>query len=63
MANAVASEPCVAKFTNKAPSKIPGQSRYPHNRTAAKAMPLGGQTAEALELMKANDNPKVPLQK
>src|ERR671919_1910073 len=57
MVGAVATDPCAAKFTNKAPKKIPGQSRYPHKRMAANAMPLGGQTAEALGLMAANDKP------
>jgi hypothetical protein len=63
MVDAVATDPCVTKLTNKAPRKTPGASRYPHKRTAAKAMPLGGQTAEALGFMEANDNPKLPAQK
>ena len=29
------------------PSQMPGQTRGPHQRTAAKAMPEGGQTAVA----------------
>ena len=45
------------------PIKIPGQSRYPHKRIAASAIPLGGQTAEALGWTRASDKPKLPAQK
>jgi hypothetical protein len=44
----VTADPPAATLTAKAPMNIPGQSRYPHIRIAANAIPLGGQTAEAL---------------
>src|ERR671921_2868399 len=60
---AVQIDPCVAKFTRNAPSRMPGQSLKPQTRIAASAIPLDGQTAEALGLLKARDKPKIPAQK
>src|SRR6267142_394977 len=48
MLSAVANDPWALMFTRKAPRNIPGQSQYPHKRIAANAIPLGGQTADAL---------------
>jgi hypothetical protein len=48
MLSAVANDPGALMFTRRAPRNIPGQSLYPHSRIAANAIPLGGQTAEAL---------------
>src|SRR4030095_12375359 len=62
MLSAVANDPKTLMFTRKAPRNIPGQSRYPHRRIAANAIPLGGQTADALGWTRANDKPKPPAQ-
>jgi hypothetical protein len=56
----VAIVPCVVRFTKKAPKNIPGTTRYPKIRSDAIAMPVGGQTAVALEFTKASDNPSFP---
>jgi len=42
---------------------IPGQRRLPYKSNAAKARPVGGQTAEALGLMKARAKPNFPAPK
>ena len=36
-----------ARLTRTEPAAMPGQTRGPHRRTAASAMPDGGQTAVA----------------
>ena len=41
-------------FARKAPSKIPGHTRYPNNRTAATAIPDGGHTGDAFVLSRAS---------
>src|SRR5882757_20622 len=61
--NEVPHEPCVVRLTRKAPTKIPGHSRYPQRRIVASAMPVGGQTAEALPFTMASDNPNLPEKK
>src|SRR5215467_12274330 len=57
MASTVQIEPCVTTLTAKAPIKTPGQRRLPHSNSAARAIPLGGQTAEALGFIDANESP------
>ena len=42
------------KLAIKAPKNMPGQTRYPKNQTAVKAIPDGGQTGEALVPSNAN---------
>src|SRR5215831_7931458 len=56
----VNTEPWVRMLTRNAPAKTPGQSRVPPSRSAAKAIPLGGQTTVALLLTSANDRPNAP---
>src|SRR5450755_5094125 len=55
--------PVVDRLTRKAPSRIPGQTRYPRTRNAARAMPAGGHTAVALALTNASVNPGLPARK
>src|SRR6185369_8632851 len=52
--SAVASAPVVVMLTMKAPRKTAGQRSIPHKTSAASAMPAGGQTADALALIKAS---------
>jgi hypothetical protein len=63
MLSAVANDPWAAMFTRNAPRNTPGQSLYPDNKIVAKAIPLGGHTAEALGWTRAKDKPKLPAQK
>src|SRR3989442_1406324 len=44
-------------FTTNAPAKIAGQTRYPSVRSAASAIPVGGQTGEALAWTNASPFP------
>ena len=59
----VATEPAVVMFTRKAPTRMAGQARDPSSRNAAKAMPLGGHTGEALALTNARLRPNLPATK
>src|SRR5437879_82775 len=52
--------PAVVRFTRNAPSRMPGQIRYPRSRNAAIAMPVGGQIAVALTWTKARVRPSLP---
>jgi hypothetical protein len=63
MLSAVTTDPVEAMLTAQAPMNIPGQTRSPHKRIAASAIPLGGQTADALGWTCAKDKPKLPAQK
>src|SRR6266852_5472645 len=44
----VTTEPAVVRLTTKAPTRIAGQKRDPRAKSAAIAMPVGGQTGVAL---------------
>src|SRR5688572_28950730 len=59
----VNAEPAVVTFTRKAPAKMAGHTRVPKSRKAPSAMPVGGQTAEALLLSVANARPSLPAPK
>ena len=50
-------------FTKKDPSQMPGETRGPHQSSAAKAMPEGGQTAVAYPGGMASDSPSQPVRK
>src|SRR5207249_9969617 len=52
--------PAVVRFTRNAPSRMPGQTRYPRSRNAAIAIPVGGQIAVALTWTKARVRPSLP---
>jgi hypothetical protein len=60
---AVASDTPVVKPAETAPSQMPGQTRYPSNKTAARAMPEEGQTAVALPGGMAKASPAFAVQK
>ena len=53
-------EPAVVSFVRNAPRKMPGHTRGPKTSTAARAMPVGGQTAVALALTNASARPSLP---
>ena len=63
MPNVVATDPAVVRLARNAPKKMPGQTRYPSTRNAARAMPVGGQTAVALGCTKAIDSPSLAATK
>src|SRR5260221_44972 len=44
-------------------SKTPGKSRYPRKGRKARAIPVGGQTAEALGFILAHERPNLPAAK
>jgi len=50
-------------FARKAPSAMPGQSRYPNKRRAASAMPVGGHTAVTCSATNAIDRPSLAAPK
>jgi len=50
-----------ARFTRTEPAAIPGQTRGPHSRTAASAMPDGGHTAVAYPGGIASESPTIPV--
>ena len=56
----VASEPAVVMLTTNAPAKIAGHPRYPSVSSVASAIPVGGQTADALEWTEASERPTLP---
>jgi hypothetical protein len=60
MPSDVATEPAVVTFTTKAPANTAGQARYPSIRNAASAIPVGGQTADALAWIEARESPALP---
>ena len=53
----------VNRFARNAPKKIPGQKRHPQRSKTAIAMPVGGQTAEALGFTNANYRPNLAAPK
>jgi hypothetical protein len=55
--------PDVVRLTKNAPALTAGQKRGPSIRSAASAIPEGGQTALALALTKATDRPAFPATK
>jgi len=55
----VATVPAVVIFARYAPAKMPGQTRYPNTRNAARAIPVGGHTAVALACTKASFSPSL----
>jgi len=55
----VATEPAVVRLARKAPANIAGHTRTPKIRYAARAMPVGGQTAVALGFTNANRRPSL----
>ena len=59
----VVTEPAVVKFTRNAPTRIPGQMRYPQSRKAASEAPVGSHTAVALGCTKANRSEAFPKKK
>src|SRR4029077_14833835 len=59
----VGTDTSVVTLAKSAPRKIPGQSQRPQRRSNANAMPLAGQTAEALGCTNASDKPNLPAQK
>ncbi len=48
-------------FTKNEPNQTPGQIRYPHSRTAAKAIPEGGHTIVRFPGGMAIKNPSFPV--
>src|SRR6266849_1757838 len=59
----VATEPAVVMLTAKAPKKMPGQTRYPRSRIAAREIPEGGQTEVTLRFTNASERPNLPARK
>jgi len=53
----------VRRFTPKAPSAAPGQSRRPYRASAASAMPAGAQTSVTLSAYPAICRPSRPVTK
>src|SRR2546422_8250995 len=58
----VATVPAVVIFARYAPAKMPGQTRYPNTRNAARAIPVGGHTAVALACTKRSEEHTSELQ-
>jgi hypothetical protein len=56
-------DPEVVTFTSRAPTKIAGHARKPSRTRTAIAMPVGGQTAVALEWIAAKVRPMRPAAK
>ena len=56
----VQTDPAVVTFTRNAPRNSAGQTRYPSSSAAARAMPVGGHTGEALAWTKASASPSFP---
>lgn len=52
--------PLVVTFTTNAPTRTAGQRRSPYRRSAAMAMPVGGQTGLTLALTDARSRPILP---
>src|SRR5262245_66671116 len=59
----VKTEPAVVTFTRKAATNTAGQTRGPSSRNAARAMPVGGHTGEALAWTTARLRPNLPATK
>jgi hypothetical protein len=59
----VRTDPAVVKFAKNAPKKMPGHTRKPKIRKAAKVIPVGAHTAVALGWTKANRSPSLAAQK
>src|SRR5262249_22732909 len=59
----VAREPAVVRFAAKAPSQIAGQVRNPSTSSAARAIPVAGQTGLALGLTYARRRPSLAARK
>src|SRR5690349_15950913 len=53
----------VVRLTSNAPRNTPGQTRTPNKRTAARAMPVGGQIGETLVWTEARVSPNLPATK
>jgi hypothetical protein len=51
--------PAVVALAAKAPMKIAGHIRIPHNTTAASAKPVGAQIGLALGLIEASRKPSL----
>ena len=60
MPSEVATEPAVVTLTRKAPAATAGHMRTPRMSSAARAMPVGGQTAVALAWTEAKSSPSLP---
>ena len=56
-------DPAVVTLTRNAAARMAGQAPRPRIKNAARAMPLAGQTAEALALTKASLSPSLPAMK
>ncbi len=52
--------PTVVRLTRKAPAKMPGHTRRPSRRKAARVRPVVGHTGLALAWRKASFNPSLP---
>src|SRR5438132_9822056 len=52
--------PTVVRFTRNAPTKIAGHTRNPRTSKAARAIPAGGQTGDALLWTKASRSERLP---
>ena len=63
MPSELAIDPAVVMLTRNAPMKIAGHTRTPNSSTAASAIPVGGQTGEALACTKAKCSPSLPARK
>ncbi len=63
MPRATAIEPAVVTLTRNAPAKMAGQTHGPRVTSAASAMPLGAQTADALGCTMASRSPSLPARK
>jgi hypothetical protein len=57
IANAAGKEAPAIRFTQAAPRRMPGHSRLPKRRSAASAMPVGGQTRVANPLTASSSRP------
>src|SRR6266513_6374348 len=61
--NEVKRLPKVVTLTKNAPTNMAGQSRQPNTRSAARAIPVGGQTGDALACRKARFKLSFPAKK
>jgi hypothetical protein len=63
MPHAVPKGKPVEKFARNAPRAMPGQNREPKMRSAASAIPVGGQTGDTFLCAKAINNPSLAAPK
>jgi hypothetical protein len=61
MPSEVPMDPAVVTLTRNAAMKIAGHTRYPKYSKAARAIPVGAQTAVALGCTSAKLSPSLPV--